>query len=390
MGYEIRNGKWIVRRTLAASILCILFLFMMPSFQVKAYEEERDLKVNREYSITMYADEEDVFEEVGDICINFKLKARNTVSVKIYDVVSDYTVSDIYEDPDYHYVDNKNNYLNIEFDENLDDDKEDTYELFPGMDSISFEHSARSGENMIYLSANRIYASEDQDLDDRFDLTYVHKITFKIRIDTKFPDEKRDATSLSFPKKMTLTAGFKQKVKAKTDKSSTLNGVRWRTSNSKVATVDAKGTVKGKKPGTCKIICTLKNKRKYICKLTVKPNVYKGSDLSQVRVSAYAYGWVSLVVNEAHYRGGELVVKCVAVNNRIFSAVSFRYAKMVLKSSRNKVIARHTFYDVPLNIPPYGKKYITFVFPRKAMKKKADLRDGYIQVLNTYAYTYAY
>ena len=46
------------------------------------------------------------------------------------------------------------------------------------------------------------------------------------------------------------------------------SGVKWSSSNKKVATVNGKGVVKGRKSGTCKVIARFGG-RKYICKVTV-------------------------------------------------------------------------------------------------------------------------
>lgn len=66
-------------------------------------------------------------------------------------------------------------------------------------------------------------------------------------------------------KKVTIKVGQKVKLKLKNTKKK----VKWNSSKKKVASVTAKGVVKGKKKGTAKITAKC-GKKKYVCKVTVK------------------------------------------------------------------------------------------------------------------------
>ena len=70
-------------------------------------------------------------------------------------------------------------------------------------------------------------------------------------------------------KKATIYVGKTVKLKVKNNK--TKNKVKWSSKNKKVATVNKKGKVKGKKAGKTTIIAKV-GKKKYKCKVTVKSN----------------------------------------------------------------------------------------------------------------------
>lgn len=65
--------------------------------------------------------------------------------------------------------------------------------------------------------------------------------------------------------KLSLTVGARKTLKLKNAKGK----VKWKSSNSKVASIDSKGVVKAKKKGNCTVTATY-NKKIYKCKITVK------------------------------------------------------------------------------------------------------------------------
>lgn len=86
-----------------------------------------------------------------------------------------------------------------------------------------------------------------------------------------------EVTVLSAPKKvalnqkkLTLEVGDSTQLKAKLPKKTASYAMTWKSSNKKVATVDANGKVKAVAPGTAKITVTTFNKKKATCAVKVK------------------------------------------------------------------------------------------------------------------------
>jgi uncharacterized protein YjdB len=78
-------------------------------------------------------------------------------------------------------------------------------------------------------------------------------------------------TAISIPSKLKVTVGKTQKIKMSkiSPSNGALSTVTWKSSNTKIATVNSSGTVTGKKKGTCTISATLKNGKTYKCNVTV-------------------------------------------------------------------------------------------------------------------------
>lgn len=71
-------------------------------------------------------------------------------------------------------------------------------------------------------------------------------------------------------KTLTLKKGKQYNLKATVKPSKSTDTLKWKSSNKKVASVDAFGTVVGKKKGKAKITVTTTSGKKYTCKVTVK------------------------------------------------------------------------------------------------------------------------
>lgn len=201
------------------------------------------------------------------------------------------------------------------------------------------------------------------------------------------------ATAITLQKNATISTGMKYTLKpALVHSYEKLTGMKWTTSNKKIATVDSKGVITAKKKGTCKINCQLKNGKTYTCKVTVKDNVWTGRAYSKIKVGNYDYGQVWLEPTKISYSGNKLKVECAALNNRMFKAKYFKWIEISVKTDDGKVIAKKKFGKKTLNIKPYGKKKLTFTFPSSAVKmKNYDLRtDTGIYISYDYYYYWQY
>lgn len=226
---------------------------------------------------------------------------------------------------------------------------------------------------------NEDYDDEDDDWDDDWD-------------DDK-PKPKSYAVSLKVPKKFTIAVDTKRKISVRRAKSNTkMPKLKWKSSNKRIATVNSLGQVSARKIGKCKISCVIQNGKgkgkKYTCKVQVRENTWTGGTISSYNVYSYRYGQVYLDVAKVYYSGNNLVVKCVALNNRMFRAVKFARLQLKITTMDHDLIAKRTFWNYPLNLGKYSKKYITFTFPKKYQKAKKDLR--YYGVDIDYDYTYVY
>lgn len=226
--------------------------------------------------------------------------------------------------------------------------------------------------------------------------TYKIKgITFKLKFesDDKNPYKKVPANSIELSKKkLTIAKGFSQTIKVIYDKNEEyLDGrLVWKSSNKKVATVNSSGKITAKKKGNCKITCKMKNGKKYTCKVKVVDNVYKGESLKHADPYDGRYANIHFSVNKAYYKGNTLIVKCNVMNTRILRANKFNWIKFEVEDDDGHLLAKRTFKNVSINLGGYGKKIITFKFPKKYCKKKRDLHKGvYVDPDYTYEYLYS-
>lgn len=215
--------------------------------------------------------------------------------------------------------------------------------------------------------------------------------TYSVYIQKKQEFVEGPATAIKLPKTATVTKGMSLKLQPRLVNSyETLTGMKWSTSKKSVATVSKKGVVTAKKKGTAIITCTLKNGKKYKCKIIVKDNVYKGNTYSKLDSRDYKYGQVWMEPLKMYYSGKQLKVECAVLNSRMFKAKKFTWITLTVYDGNSKVIAKNKFKNVNLNINAYGKKKVTFSFPaNKVKKKKYDLRkDKEIYISYDYYYTY--
>ncbi len=77
------------------------------------------------------------------------------------------------------------------------------------------------------------------------------------------------------------------------------------------------------------------------------------------------------------------------MNTRIFKADKFNWITISATDKDGRVLAKKRFENIPINIGAYGKTYITFTFPKNAVKKKRELHEG-VWIKTNYNYQYSH
>lgn len=173
-------------------------------------------------------------------------------------------------------------------------------------------------------------------------------------------------------KSIIVTKGFQDKVNV-------LNAggakFTYTSSNSKVASVNASGTVTGKKKGTATI--TVKNGNTVVgtCKVTVKDNVYSTSKLSiskapRGRVSSNTY-------NVSYDKKGNLVVKVRIINRFGRVAKKLKSFKVTVWNEKGKKIGTYSVKNKTINLKNGKAKTLTCKIKKSKLKikKVQDLRN---------------
>lgn len=255
--------------------------------------------------------------------------------------------------------------------------------------SISYTDIGKNTENNTgnNTSNSSNSSNSEEDYDDEIDID-----------DDDWDDDNKSkpksyAKALKVPKKFTIAVDTRRKISVRRAKSNTkMPKLKWKSSNKKIATVNSSGRVSAHKIGKCKITCIIQNGKgkgkKYTCIVQVRENTWSGSKISDCNVYGYRYGQVYLSVARVYYSGNNLVVKCVALNNRMFRAVKFAKLQLKITTMDQELIAKRTFWNYPLNLGKYSKKYVTFTFPAKYQKAKKDLKYHGVDI--DYDYTYVY
>lgn len=173
-----------------------------------------------------------------------------------------------------------------------------------------------------------------------------------------------DSTSI------TVTKGFKDKVSVINANGATIT---YTSSNPKIASVDAKGNVTGKKKGTATI--TVKTSTGYTrtCKVTVKDNVYSVPKLSLSRVN---YGVTSDIYNVSYDKKGNLVIKMRILNKFGRTAKQLKNFKITIKNESGKTIGVYSAKKKTINLRTGKAKAFTFKIKKSKLKikKTQDLR----------------
>jgi len=175
-----------------------------------------------------------------------------------------------------------------------------------------------------------------------------------------------DSTSI------TVTKGFSDKVTVINAGNAT---VTYTSSNSKIASVDAKGNVKGKKKGTATI--TVKTSTGYTgtCRVTVKDNVYSRSKLSVGKAPA---SYVTPDVYKVSYdKKGNLIIKLRLINRFGRTAKQLKNFKVTIKNEKGKKIGVYSLKKKTINLRTGKAKALTCKIKKSKLKikKTQDLRN---------------
>lgn len=339
--------------------------------------------LNREYSVTSSFDS---FGFTG-LTIRYKRPLRDSNgTLKIYDIKM------IYQDLNTNQIryDNAANDITFSY--------EDDYA--GGAPEVT------AGPGISQCGLKMFYEYDDSEIDDDEmdgELFYTASqemgyiilgVTFKIKFESEDqnPYEKIPVQEIEFSKrKLKIAKGFSNKLKLVYDRHGEyITGpLKWKSSNKKIATVNASGKVTAKKMGKCMITCQLPNGKKAKCKVTVAKNEYKGKTLAKCNARKGGYGRIHFEVNKAYYNRGNFVLRCAVMNTRIFRAEKFNWITISARDNYGHVLAKQKFENIPINLGGYGKKYITFTFPKSAVKKERDLHQG-VWIKTNYNYQYSY
>ena len=154
--------------------------------------------------------------------------------------------------------------------------------------------------------------------------------------------------------------------------------VKWSSSNKKIATVNKKGVVKGKKIGKARITAKV-GKKKYICNVTVKENaVYFTPNLKNVSGDG-----ISTIPVKIYYKNKKLVMRSVVVNctNRYVTRIFNYYWKLYLGTSPRDIKLVAAAYDQQMSIGlrsrTYGEDYEVSLIPTEKGVLNLAAMHGY-------------
>lgn len=181
----------------------------------------------------------------------------------------------------------------------------------------------------------------------------------------------------------TITVGHYAKLKVT---GSSGKAITWRSTNKKIATVTAKGTVKGIKAGATKITAICKGK-KYTCTVHIRSNQKSFPLYTQYSEP----NKLSAGVSKIKYDSSGMTVTILLVNNSIHKATELNFTLVI--SNASGVVAKQDFRKQKVSVDAHSKKYMTVKIKASNIKnKKVDLRTESItsNIQNaTYYYVYS-
>lgn len=231
----------------------------------------------------------------------------------------------------------------------------------------------------------------DDDYDDEYD-DEEEPEEFKNykpgKLTITFTVTKSVATKIKLPKSKKVGVGSTATIKPSlVYKCQKISGLKWSSSNKKVATVNSKGVVTGKKAGKATITCKLPNGTKYKCTVTVKKNEYVYQSYSKVTGAGTSYGDVKVYFLNAHYSGKKLIVELGLYNNRAFYARYFSWITFKVRYN-DKVVKTYKMKKVPINLHAYNRKKITIKIPMSKVYNLPGASDFEVYDYDYYYYFY--
>lgn len=171
-------------------------------------------------------------------------------------------------------------------------------------------------------------------------------------------------------KKATITVGYSKTLTVKN-----ASAVTWSSSNKKVATVNKKGKVTGKKVGKATITAKV-GSASYKCSVTVKANSIKLPSYSK---NAYHYSGGAMGFSSIKRTAKGYQLKGHFINGTKNKVQYIKNIVITVKDGK-KVLAKKYIGTLKLNTPSRHTKAITINFTGSQVKKKVDLRNAVVTV----------
>ena len=149
--------------------------------------------------------------------------------------------------------------------------------------------------------------------------------------------------------------------------------VTWKSSNTKVATVNSSGVVTAKKTGTTTITASTKNGKKATCKVTVRrnkvDNIWRRPTM--IDVGDLGYDWDMWCKSVEIVSPNKVVMECYVLNNTMRRITRFDKVEMQLSFEKDGVtryLVKGRSGRQKVTVPPYTWKKVTLTFTGKLVK----------------------
>lgn len=169
-----------------------------------------------------------------------------------------------------------------------------------------------------------------------------------------------------------LTIGFTTRLKVS---NAGAYAVKWMSGNKKIAAVNSKGIVTGKKKGSCKITATI-NGEKFSCTVKVYPNTYNDKKLENNR---FQTGKVSIYVYHVAFDAKDnMKVKIRVINNDSSDIARLANVKFYVKAQNKRIIAKYNLGTKKFTVKKGTYRDFAITIPKSQIyktKKPIDLRN---------------